>query len=61
MPLLMACGLRVAMGNAVEDLKAIADYIAPPVENDGVADVIEKFILIGYLADCIKVPLAIKT
>lgn len=44
-PLLMACGLKVAMGNAVEDLKAIADYIAPPVEKDGAADVIEKFVL----------------
>lgn len=44
-PLLMACGLKVAMGNAIEDLKAIADYIAPSVEEDGVADVIEKFIL----------------
>jgi len=44
-PLLMACGLKVAMGNAVDELKAIADYIAPTVEQDGVADVIEKFIL----------------
>ncbi len=44
-PLLMACGLRVAMGNAVPELKAIADYVAPTVEDDGVADVIEKFIL----------------
>lgn len=44
-PLLMACGLKVAMGNAVEDLKAIADYVAPTVEEDGVADVIEKFVL----------------
>ena len=44
-PLLMACGLKIAMGNAVNDLKAIADYVAPPVEEDGVADVIEKFIL----------------
>lgn len=44
-PLLMACGLKVAMGNAIEDLKAIADYVAPPVTEDGVADVIEKFIL----------------
>lgn len=44
-PLLMACGLKVAMGNAVEDLKAIADYIAPTVEEDGVADVIEKYVL----------------
>ncbi len=44
-PLLMACGLKVAMGNAVPELKAIADYIAPSVEEDGVADIIEKFIL----------------
>lgn len=44
-PLLMACGLKVAMGNAASDLKEIADYIAPSVEEDGVADVIEKFIL----------------
>jgi HAD superfamily hydrolase (TIGR01484 family) len=44
-PLLMACGLKVAMGNAVPELKSIADYIAPTVEEDGVADVIEKFIL----------------
>jgi hydroxymethylpyrimidine pyrophosphatase-like HAD family hydrolase len=41
----MASGLKVAMGNAIKDLKAIADYIAPSVEEDGVADVIEKFVL----------------
>lgn len=44
-PLLMACGMRVAMGNAVAELKAIADFIAPSVEENGVATVIEKFIL----------------
>lgn len=44
-PLLMACGLKVAMGNAAPELKAIADYIAPTVDEDGVVDVIEKFIL----------------
>lgn len=44
-PLLMACGLKVAMGNAVTELKEIADYIAPSVEEDGVVDVIEKFVL----------------
>lgn len=44
-PLLMACGLKVAMGNAVDDLKEIADYVAPSVDNDGVADVINRFIL----------------
>lgn len=43
-PLLMACGFKVAMGNAAGDLKAIADYIAPSVDDDGVADVIEKYI-----------------
>jgi hydroxymethylpyrimidine pyrophosphatase-like HAD family hydrolase len=44
-PLLMACGLKVAMGNAVPDLKEIADYIAPSVVEDGVVDIISKFIV----------------
>ncbi len=44
-PLLMACGLKVAIGNAVPELKAIADYVAPNVEDDGVAYVIERFVL----------------
>jgi len=44
-PLLMACGLKIAMGNAVAEIKAIADYVAPSVDDDGVADIIEKFVL----------------
>ena len=44
-PLLLACGLKVAMGNANSDLKQIADFVAPSVEEDGVATVIERFIL----------------
>jgi Cof subfamily protein (haloacid dehalogenase superfamily) len=44
-PLLLACGLKIAMGNAVPELKAVADFVAPTVEEDGVAMVIEKFIL----------------
>lgn len=44
-PLLSACGLKIAMGNAAPELKAIADFIAPSVDEDGVATVIEKFIL----------------
>lgn len=44
-PLLMACGLKIAMGNAVPALKEIADYIAPSADEDGVADVINKFVL----------------
>lgn len=45
LPLLEASGLKVAMDNAVEEMKRIADYIAPSYEQDGVAHVIEKFIL----------------
>lgn len=44
-PLLMASGLKIAMGNAVPELKAIADFVVPSVDEDGVATVIEKFIL----------------
>ena len=44
-PLLSACGFKVAMGNAVPELKVIADFIAPSVEEDGVAVVIEKLLL----------------
>lgn len=44
-PLLMAGGLKIAMGNAVADLKKIADFVAPSVDEDGVAMVIEKFLL----------------
>ena len=43
--LLEACGLKVAMGNAVPELKAVADVIVSSVEEDGVAEVIEKYIL----------------
>lgn len=42
---LKRCGLKVAMGNSVPEIKAVADYIAPSFEEDGVADVIERFIL----------------
>jgi len=45
LPLFEAAGFKVAMGNATDDLKAEADLIAETVENDGLAKVIEKFIL----------------
>ena len=38
-------GTKVAMGNAPDALKQLADWIAPPVDQDGVAAVIEKYIL----------------
>lgn len=38
-------GLGVAMGNAAGAIKEQADYVADTNENDGVAKVIEKFVL----------------
>ena len=40
-------GLGVAMGNAVDDLKAKADYVTASNEEDGVAEVIDRFIIAG--------------
>lgn len=50
-PLLRLCGLGVAMGNAPDELKAIADYVAPPVEKDGLAVAIEKLVPLPPLPD----------
>lgn len=38
-------GLGVAMGNASPGAKAAADYVAPPIEEEGAAWAIERFIL----------------
>jgi Cof subfamily protein (haloacid dehalogenase superfamily) len=38
-------GIGVAMGNAPDDVRAIADWVAPHIEADGVAAAIGKFIL----------------
>ncbi|MGC9462059.1 Cof-type HAD-IIB family hydrolase [Vibrio genomosp. F10] len=43
--MLTYAGMGVAMGNAMTETKALANYIAPSNDEDGVADVIEKFIL----------------
>ncbi|OGK38718.1 hypothetical protein A3F03_02690 [Candidatus Roizmanbacteria bacterium RIFCSPHIGHO2_12_FULL_41_11] len=42
-PLLIACGARVAMGNAPQELKDIADFVAPPQNQNGILAVIEKY------------------
>lgn len=44
-PLLKAAGLKVVMGDAPDEVKQLADYIAPSLADDGVADVIERFIV----------------
>jgi Cof subfamily protein (haloacid dehalogenase superfamily) len=38
-------GLSIAMGNAGAELQALADWVAPSVEDDGAAVAIDKFIL----------------
>lgn len=38
-------GWGVAMGNAIERVKALADFVAPSAEEDGAAVVIERFVL----------------
>lgn len=38
-------GLGVAMGNAQDEIKSVADYITASNDEDGVAQVVEKFIL----------------
>lgn len=45
LPLFESSGLKVAMGNASEELKRQANYVAPSVAEDGVADVIARFII----------------
>ncbi|WP_413300314.1 Cof-type HAD-IIB family hydrolase [Bacillus sp. 1P10SD] len=42
-------GLGVAMGNAPDDIKEKADYVTDTNMNDGVAKVVEKFVLKGAM------------
>jgi Cof subfamily protein (haloacid dehalogenase superfamily) len=44
-PMVSWAGLGVAMGNGSPRIKAIADWVAPPVTEDGAAVAIERFIL----------------
>ena len=43
--LLKNAGVKIAMGNASEKLKSIADYICPTINEDGLAVAIEKYVL----------------
>ena len=42
--MLLSAGIKVAMGNATDGLKEIADYITDSVEDDGVVKAVRKFI-----------------
>lgn len=41
--LLRAGGIKIAMGNATDELKSVADYITDIVQNDGFVKAMEKF------------------
>lgn len=45
LPLFELAGVKVAMGNGADELKQRADWIAPGVDDDGLARAIEKYIL----------------
>ncbi len=42
-PLLTKAGLAIAMGNATDELKAVADYVTLDVEHNGVAMAVKRF------------------
>ncbi len=52
-PMLEWAGIGVAMGNASPGLKAIADWIAPPLQEDGAAVALERFVLNSALTQSV--------
>ena len=42
--LLQSGGIKIAMGNATDELKAVADYITDSVYNDGFVKAMEQFV-----------------
>ena len=45
LPLLSAAGVKIAMGNAIDELKAMADFVVSDVDHDGFAEAMERFVL----------------
>ena len=43
--MLRDAGLPLAMGNAIDDVKAASEYVMPDCDHDGVAEAIERFLL----------------
>lgn len=46
-PMLEWAGVGISMGNGCPEAKAAADWVAPALEQDGVAAALEKFVLHG--------------
>lgn len=45
LPMLEIAGYRIAMASAPREMKDLADFIAPPVEEDGLAVAIEEIVI----------------
>jgi len=45
-PLLQAAGFGIAMGSAPEELLAVADAVVADAQNDGVAEALERYVLV---------------
>jgi hypothetical protein len=44
-PLLASAGLAIAMGNAPDEVKAVADYVTLDIDHSGLAAAVNKFLL----------------
>jgi len=44
--MIQECGTGVAVANSIEDLLKVADYVSKSNEEDGVADFIERYVLV---------------
>jgi hydroxymethylpyrimidine pyrophosphatase-like HAD family hydrolase len=44
-PLLTSSGLAIAMANAPDEVKAIADHVTLDVDHQGVAEAVRRYIL----------------
>ena len=45
LPMLVSCGISIAMGDAPEEVITAADFVAPLVENDGLAMAINSYVM----------------
>ena len=46
-PMLRHAAVGVAMGNALDSVKAVSDFITDSVDNDGVAKALKHYHIIG--------------
>lgn len=44
-PMLEVAALKIVMGDAPEEIRAMADFVAPPVDVDGLATAIDEYIV----------------